>query len=367
MPPTVHRKLRLLTREHQEQGGRLELIYWATGPEGPVRLVFTDCEPVFFVERGVQTQSGRRRELKLKTPAGRPVDGVYFATRRLLLDERERLRGQGHWPYEADLRPEERFLMERFITAGVEVRGEPIEDQGVIELRNPDLRACEVDFVPSLLSFDLESDGLEGALLSIACAGVGGERVWLVSSEPAPLGAQCVPNQATALRLFLEHVAIADPDLLIGWNVIDFDLSFLQRRCQELGVEFLLGRGGRRAQVIPAREQDRGGLARVPGRLVMDGITTLRAATWTFERYSLEYVARELLGRGKAIDQKALASAGTRGGSLRATPVPGSERNPIDKVLRRSPGLRPLPSVNRHDSPCLLTARSAPQSSGILQ
>ena len=35
--------------------------------------------------------------------------------------------------------------------------------------------------------------------------------------------------------------------------------------------------------VIPARAQDRSGLARVPGRVVMDGIATLRAATWTFE------------------------------------------------------------------------------------
>lgn len=343
----VHLKLRLLTRDHEERGGRLDLVYWATGPEGPVRLVFTDVEPVFFVERGVQTRHHRRRELKLTTPAGAPVDGVYFQTRRQLLDERERLRSEGYWPFEADLRPEDRFLMERFITAGVEVRGEGVEEGGVVELRNPAISACEVDFVPSLLSFDLESDGLEGALLSIACAGVGGEHVWIVSEQAAPAGALCVPDQETALRAFFEHVAEADPDILIGWNVIDFDLSFLQRRCQELGVDFVLGRGGRRARVIPAREQDRGGLARIPGRVVMDGISTMRAATWTFERYGLEYVAQELLGRGKAIDQSALvASVGTSPRSSRARAEPGSERDLNPKVAE-------INRLHREDLPAL--------------
>ena len=37
----------------------------------------------------------------------------------------------------------------------------------------------------------------------------------------------------------------------------------------------------------------------------MDGIATLQAATWSFERYSLDHVAHKLLGRGKAIDKSA--------------------------------------------------------------
>jgi DNA polymerase-2 len=43
------------------------------------------------------------------------------------------------------------------------------------------------------------------------------------------------------------------------------------------------------------------GIARIPGRVMLDGIALLRAATWTFERFSLEHVAREILGRGKLI------------------------------------------------------------------
>ncbi len=38
------------------------------------------------------------------------------------------------------------------------------------------------------------------------------------------------------------------------------------------------------------------------GRLIIDGIEALRSATWSFPSFSLEYVAQELLGEGKAID-----------------------------------------------------------------
>jgi DNA polymerase-2 len=44
-------------------------------------------------------------------------------------------------------------------------------------------------------------------------------------------------------------------------------------------------------------------IARVPGRVVLDGIATLKSATHRFERFTLEHVAQELLGRGKKIAQ----------------------------------------------------------------
>jgi DNA polymerase-2 len=39
----------------------------------------------------------------------------------------------------------------------------------------------------------------------------------------------------------------------------------------------------------------------IPGRVVLDGIDTLRAATYNFRSFALESVAQELLGRGKLI------------------------------------------------------------------
>jgi DNA polymerase-2 len=42
--------------------------------------------------------------------------------------------------------------------------------------------------------------------------------------------------------------------------------------------------------------------SRIAGRVAIDGIETLKGATWQFDSFSLESVAQALLGRGKAID-----------------------------------------------------------------
>ncbi|MFN9808750.1 MAG: FAD-dependent oxidoreductase, partial [Deltaproteobacteria bacterium] len=79
---------------------------------------------------------------------------------------------------------------------------------------------------------------------------------------------------------------------------IEFDLAVLERRCQDLGIPFALGRVGGRARILAG---DRGlvSVARVPGRVVLDGIAPLKNATWSFDRYTREHVGRARLGRGK--------------------------------------------------------------------
>ena len=56
-------------------------------------------------------------------------------------------------------------------------------------------------------------------------------------------------ERALLIHLF-EYVARVDPDVLTGWNVIDFDLDYLGRKADRLGVEFALGRGGERAKIF---------------------------------------------------------------------------------------------------------------------
>ncbi|SUB18461.1 DNA polymerase II [Pantoea agglomerans] len=69
--------------------------------------------------------------LALKDFRRRPVFGLYCQQNRQLQRIEKRLREEGIPVYEADIRPPERYLMERFITAPVWFDGEQRGDSVV--------------------------------------------------------------------------------------------------------------------------------------------------------------------------------------------------------------------------------------------
>ena len=124
----------ILTRHGRDVQGRTEIVMWLWSEQGPVRLVVPGQEPVFFLpEAHLQEAaelfkgagvSGRFRRLPMHTFDGRPVVGCYFATLSAFHRAIELLLIRGLEHFEGDIRLPERYLMERFITAGVRFGGE---------------------------------------------------------------------------------------------------------------------------------------------------------------------------------------------------------------------------------------------------
>ena len=312
----------LLTRDAKQRRGGLELVYWGTSPEGPVRVRLTDCPAVFFVERNVATRAGERRPTSLLTLDGDPVDRVAFARRGDLRTEAERLERAGTPAWEADVKPADRALFERFVTAACTARGEARMRGGVLEFVDPELTPAELTPRLSVASFDIEAEGPDAPIL---CVGIvsdaGGERVFVRGEGPAREGVSYHADERDTLAAFLAYIAELDPDVLIGWNVIDFDVAYLEARCAARRAA-LHARPRRRAREAccagPAPNAP--SVARVPGRVVLDGIATMRAATWSFESWSLEHVGQTLLGRGKKIEHDRTATGSRRScGSTRRT------------------------------------------------
>lgn len=293
----------LLTRQWFDRRDGIRLTFWAASESGPIKLVFTGQEAVMFVGRSTTATAGRRKSLQLNSLGGGPIDALYFKSQRELVAERWRLKDQLTPALEGSVKPHDRFLMERFVTGSLEAEGDFQDRAGYRELQNP--RVKRSDYLPTLsvLSLDIETDGFEGPLLSIAVAGCGGDRVWMrgeLGSEHETF--ELVPDEAGLLAGFLDHVSQVDPDVLVGWNVVEFDLAYLERKAAALGIEFTLGRGGERAKVLAPRNDQQPHVARVGGRVVLDGIATLRSATYAFESFRLEDVAQTVLGRGKKIE-----------------------------------------------------------------
>jgi DNA polymerase-2 len=99
-------------------------------------------------------------------------------------------------------------------------------------------------------------------------------RVFIQGSEPANGdNTTYFPNERSLLRNFEAWMQSADPDLLIGWNVIGFDLGYLLKRADVLGIPLRLGREMRSYSIF--ERSGRFSRANVPGRVVLDGHSNL--------------------------------------------------------------------------------------------
>jgi DNA polymerase-2 len=221
---------------------------------------------------------------------------------------RERLRGAGYASFEADLRFAYRYLIDRGIRAGFEIRGPRTAlANGLACFENPELAPAEVSLPLRVLSLDLETTPDASRIFSAALVADGADEVHLVSPERVA-GALCHANEAALLVAVSERIRALDPDLLTGWNVVDFDLRVWQRRAVALRLTAELGRvpGPIELQQDPGFTRE--WRARVPGRVVLDGIPLVRDAL-RLPDYRLETAAQAILGRGKRIDADAVDAA----------------------------------------------------------
>ncbi|MCK7522126.1 MAG: hypothetical protein MZV64_32825 [Ignavibacteriales bacterium] len=107
------------------------------------------------------------------------------------------------------------------------------------------------------------------------------------------------PDEKELLLSFLKWFDEKDPDVVIGWHVIGFDLMFLENKCRELNIPFDIARAEGRVSL--RQRKPSGYFASVTGRVIIDGPQALRTSFFTFEDYRLETVAQELLAEGKTI------------------------------------------------------------------
>jgi DNA polymerase-2 len=305
----------LLTRHWRDTEAGVEVEFWLATPDGPRRVRLAPQPAVAFipVEQGdtarllLQRERGAElRELALCDFRHRPVLGLYCTQYRHLLRLEKRLREHGVDVYEADVRPPERYLRERFITAPVAYAGTPVaaDERLLVDAQMKPVN----EYRPALstVSLDIETT-MQGELRSIALEGCGQRQVYMLGPANGDASGLDFDYEVCATRRDLldrleEWVRRHDPDAIIGWNLVQFDLRILQQHAQQMQRPLRLGRDG---SAIEWREH--GGrqehyFAAVAGRLVIDGIEALRSATWSFPSFSLEHVAQSLLGEGKSID-----------------------------------------------------------------
>lgn len=234
--------------------------------------------------------------------AGEPVARINVRIPSDVPALRDRLHAAGIDTFEADVRFAVRYLIERGIKGGVRIDSQPSEvQQGVVVFDDPVLHPAQVTPRLKTLAFDIETDSRAQRLLAIALYSPQIDEVLIVdgSGRPAPPNAIACTNEAHALQLFCQRVRELDPDVITGWNCIDFDLTVLQRVAARVGQPLALGRTPGELRLRPSPGYFASAQASIPGRLVLDGIDLLRGAFIRMEDHSLDAVARQVLGEGK--------------------------------------------------------------------
>jgi DNA polymerase-2 len=305
------------------RGFILQATYRVTGdPRVPVVYLYGRLEdgstfrvrddrrrPCFYiraadVERAQHAGAWNSEPTDRRTFDGSPVVRIEVGAPSDVPPLRDRLHAAGVDTFEADVRFASRYLIERGIKGGCEITGEATRGRRIAwHFDNPALTPARVEIEPRVLSFDIETDPSGHTLLAISLYARGLDEVLIVDpgDRAMPEHAVRCSDEKTALDLFCEHVRTFDPDVLTGWNTIDFDLTALQRIAARVRHPFELGRDSGAMRLRKPQGYFGSGQASVPGRLVLDGIDLLRGAFVRMEDYSLDAVAREVLGEGKAV------------------------------------------------------------------
>jgi DNA polymerase-2 len=128
-------------------------------------------------------------------------------------------------------------------------------------------------------------------------------------------------SEKSLLAAFTGDIMRLDPDVLTGWNFLDFDFRVLAERAEKCRVPFSLGRSGEAAKFFPGDSvpggdegeawgyRRRSAAALVPGRQVIDALRIVRLGVWggglgefpSFRDFTLENAAQAVLGEGKSV------------------------------------------------------------------
>jgi DNA polymerase-2 len=307
--PTMELVGHILQASYRITAGVPVVYLFGRADDGSTFLVRDRRQIPHFYVRHSDTERATQLGAKIIVDDARTLDGAAIARVQLRLPQdalplRDALHAAGIDTFEADVRFAYRYLIDRQIKGACRIVGAAQPGAGVTwEFDDPELSPAVSSASLSVLSFDIETDPKAERLLAISLYNEHIDEVIVVDGRERamPDKAVRVANEFDALEAFCRRVKALDPDVITGWNVIDFDLSVLSRIAARVGQAFTLGRVPGTMHLRAAQGYFGSGQATVPGRLVLDGIDLLRGAFVRMDDYSLDAVARQVLGEGKAL------------------------------------------------------------------
>ncbi|MDO9539057.1 MAG: DNA-directed DNA polymerase [Methanocalculus sp.] len=300
-------------------------VEYSNAPGGPLIHIFgrkkdgcavavdvTGFRPYFYVpveeaDRGHHPDTIEVSDIRSKTIKGEEVVRLYTKRPTDVREVRER-----YHHYEADIPFATRFMIDCGVTGGVIV---PDTTVGYTQIRPADVEA------PARVCFlDIECDDSEGfpepekqPIFCITCHDSFDSRYTtflLASSESLTdpdaevknggykngcfsEGKHTIctyPDERSMLLAFIAHIKKTNPDIISGWNVLDFDVPYIMKRISTLGLNPTdLSR-------IPGQTERNA----IRGRVIFDLLAAYKKMQGSQkESYRLDAIAEDELGERK--------------------------------------------------------------------
>jgi DNA polymerase-2 len=275
---------------------KLTLKFYGQSTEGSFVVLINDFKNYFFKES--------KNSTGMRSLEGHWVEKIEFLSQGQLKNKNGEIQSSGLRTFEADIRPIERYLMDKRLYAQVNIKGQAQVKNNILTFENPKILVGNHYPHFKILSIDIET-GKDGRLLSLA---------YCFRSKEGEENRCCVlgkgvdtqevffsPTEKGLLDFFQQAVKRLDPDIITGWNVIGFDFKFLENKSKSLQFPIMLGRNNRPLEMYQNARGEWN--LNLEGRVIIDGPMALKMNFFSFESYSLHNVSKALLGEGKDIDQ----------------------------------------------------------------
>ncbi|MBI1972731.1 DNA polymerase II [Candidatus Woesearchaeota archaeon] len=280
--------------------GRLE--------NGETFLTVNHFRPYFYIK----TADRKKAEKLEKNADYKDTDFVNFATEKVtkvilnlskdIVPLRNLFADHSIVSYEADIRYVQRFLIDKDIKGALDIDGDYERPQeGTIDriYHEPTLKPV-AEYFPKLkvLSIDIETNKRTSDLYAIALYTPTLKKV-LILKKGTFKNAESFTDEERLLERFKELFLEIDPDIVTGWNFIDFDLKYLQERFRKYKIEFKLGRINWPCKIRISDSYFKDSTADIPGRMILDGIHLLKISHVKLDDYKLSTASKLFLGEDK--------------------------------------------------------------------
>ncbi len=211
--------------------------------------------------------------------------------------------------FEADIRFEYRFLIDNGLLGSIKIKGKSIKGEKTDlffdepQFENSEWRPKVSDL--KILSFDIETSMDQNTLYCISLKSNDEElNKVLIVSEENHKNAKSFKDEKSLLLAFKKELEDYDPDVITGWNVIDFDLLVIKEKFAHNKILFDIGRSDEECDLKIIDSFIKDSKANIIGRVVLDGIQLLKSSFINLDDYKLSTASEVFAKEDKLIEDE---------------------------------------------------------------